>query len=123
MFITAASRQQNVKLFLREPLALPGLGQRQIHGLQGDLAVHIQLEVVFKFADRFNECDQHRPWNVPSQADKLFKQVALPTVITIAGNKIAPGIGDWYLARTGYAAQQTDEPALPDRPDLPVLAV
>jgi hypothetical protein len=49
--------------------------------------------------------------------DRRELNVALPTVITIAGNKIAPGIGDRYLARTGYAAQQTNEPVSSDRPD------
>ena len=38
------------------------------------------------------------------------------TVMTILGNKLAPGLGDWYLARTGYGAQQTDEHAAEDRP-------
>jgi NAD(P)-dependent dehydrogenase (short-subunit alcohol dehydrogenase family) len=32
-------------------------------------------------------------------------------------NKLAPGVGDWYLARTGYESQFTDEPVDPDRPD------
>jgi hypothetical protein len=43
----------------------------------------------------------------------------------IIGNKMAPGLGDAYLARTGYASQQTAEPAKPDRPnnlDAPVDA-
>lgn len=40
-----------------------------------------------------------------------------PTVITIAGNKLAAGLADRYLARTGFDSQQTDEPADPDRPD------
>ena len=35
----------------------------------------------------------------------------------IVGNKLAPGLLDRYLARTGYDAQQTDEPEDPDRPD------
>ncbi|HKA52238.1 MAG TPA: SDR family oxidoreductase [Candidatus Binatia bacterium] len=39
-----------------------------------------------------------------------------PTVKAIIGNKIVPGLADWYLARTGYEAQQTDEPADPNRP-------
>ena len=30
------------------------------------------------------------------------------TVATILGNKIAPRIGDWYLAKTGVKGQQTD---------------
>src|SRR5262249_23068809 len=41
----------------------------------------------------------------------------LETVTAIVRNKIAPGLGDWYLARTGYASQQTDEPETPGRPD------
>jgi NAD(P)-dependent dehydrogenase (short-subunit alcohol dehydrogenase family) len=43
--------------------------------------------------------------------------VAGSTAITILGDKLAPGLGDRYLARTGYDAQQTDEPADPGRPD------
>jgi NAD(P)-dependent dehydrogenase (short-subunit alcohol dehydrogenase family) len=39
------------------------------------------------------------------------------TAITLIGNALAPGVGDRYLARTGYDAQQTDEPVGPDRPD------
>jgi NAD(P)-dependent dehydrogenase (short-subunit alcohol dehydrogenase family) len=33
------------------------------------------------------------------------------------GNKLAPWLGDWYLARTGYDSQLTDEPVDPHRPD------
>ncbi len=40
-----------------------------------------------------------------------------PTVVAIAGNKVAPGLGDRYLARTGYDSQMTDEPEDPNRPD------
>ena len=43
--------------------------------------------------------------------------VGLPTVLAIVGNKLAPGLGDWYLARTGFASQQTEEPADPHRPN------
>jgi NAD(P)-dependent dehydrogenase (short-subunit alcohol dehydrogenase family) len=39
------------------------------------------------------------------------------TVVTILGNRVAPWLGDLYLARTGYRAQQTHEPADPDRKD------
>ncbi|MCA1696993.1 MAG: SDR family oxidoreductase [Actinobacteria bacterium] len=35
------------------------------------------------------------------------------TVITILGNKIAPGLGDRYLARTGVKGQQTETPIAP----------
>jgi len=40
-----------------------------------------------------------------------------PTLKTVLGNRIAPGLVDRYLARTGYEGQQTDEPVDPDRPD------
>ena len=43
--------------------------------------------------------------------------VGAPTVAAIAGNKIASGLFDRYLAKTGYDSQQTDQPADPDRPD------
>lgn len=39
------------------------------------------------------------------------------TVRAVEGNKVAPGILDRYLGRTGYQAQQTDQPADPNRPD------
>jgi hypothetical protein len=41
--------------------------------------------------------------------------VGLPTVLTIVGNAIAPGLVDRYLARTNIKAQQ-----VPDRPIDPV---
>jgi NAD(P)-dependent dehydrogenase (short-subunit alcohol dehydrogenase family) len=40
-----------------------------------------------------------------------------PTLKTVLGNRIAPGLVDRYLARTGYEGQQTDEPVDPGRPD------
>lgn len=43
--------------------------------------------------------------------------VGLPTTIAIVGNKISPALGDWYLGRTGYKSQQTDEPADPNAPN------
>jgi hypothetical protein len=42
--------------------------------------------------------------------------VGWPTVKAVYGNKIAPGYADRRLAAMGYAAQQTGEPADPDRP-------
>jgi NADP-dependent 3-hydroxy acid dehydrogenase YdfG len=39
------------------------------------------------------------------------------TTAAVLGNKIAPWLGDLYLAKTAYEAQQTDEPVDPDRPD------
>jgi len=43
--------------------------------------------------------------------------VGAPTVEAIVGNKIAPGLLDHYLGRTGYASQQTSQPEDPHRPD------
>jgi NAD(P)-dependent dehydrogenase (short-subunit alcohol dehydrogenase family) len=40
-----------------------------------------------------------------------------PTVAAIWANKIASGLLDRYLAKTGYDSQQTDQPVDPDRPD------
>src|SRR5215467_5241406 len=40
-----------------------------------------------------------------------------PTVEAIIGNKFAPGWLDRYLAKTGFASQQTCEPEDPNRPD------
>jgi hypothetical protein len=36
--------------------------------------------------------------------------VGVPTIYTILGNKIAPGIAERYLAKTGIKSQQTDKP-------------
>ncbi len=35
----------------------------------------------------------------------------------LLGNKFFPGVGDRYLAETGYSGQQYDGPADPDRPN------
>ena len=42
--------------------------------------------------------------------------VGWPSVEAVYGNKLAPGYADRYLAKTGFASQQTNEPADPDRP-------
>ena len=39
------------------------------------------------------------------------------TAATVLASKIAPGLLDRYLARTGYSSQQTSQPAGPGRPD------
>jgi NAD(P)-dependent dehydrogenase (short-subunit alcohol dehydrogenase family) len=49
--------------------------------------------------------------------DRREIYVGMPTVEAIIGDKIAPGLLDQYLGRTGYDAQQTDEPADPNRRD------
>lgn len=43
--------------------------------------------------------------------------VGAPTLLTVWGNRLAPGLMDRILARTGISGQQTDEPEDPDRPD------
>jgi hypothetical protein len=43
--------------------------------------------------------------------------VGYPTVEAIVADKIAPGFADWYLARNGYDAQQTNEAVETDRRD------
>ncbi|ADJ29409.1 SDR family oxidoreductase [Nitrosococcus watsonii] len=43
-------------------------------------------------------------------------KVGLPTILIVAINKIAPGLLDHYLARTGYQSQQREEPEDPNRP-------
>jgi len=42
--------------------------------------------------------------------------VGASTVGTILGNRVAAGLLDRYLARTGFASQQTDEPRPADQP-------
>lgn len=43
--------------------------------------------------------------------------VGFPTVASIIGTKLVPGLLDYYLGRTGYASQQTGEPVDAQRPD------
>jgi NAD(P)-dependent dehydrogenase (short-subunit alcohol dehydrogenase family) len=42
--------------------------------------------------------------------------VGFSTVATILAERVAPGLVDRYLARTGYESQQTDRPESADRP-------
>src|SRR6185312_14338783 len=39
------------------------------------------------------------------------------TALVVTGNKLFPGFGDHYLARTGYESQMRDQPRDPDQPD------
>ncbi len=43
--------------------------------------------------------------------------VGVPTVISIEANKVVPALADYYLGRTGFDSQQTQEPVAKDRPD------
>jgi hypothetical protein len=49
--------------------------------------------------------------------DRRELDVGLSTVIAIWGDKLFGGLGDRYLGRTGFAAQQNDRPEDPNRPD------
>ncbi len=42
--------------------------------------------------------------------------VGASTAATLLANAVAPGILDWYLARTGFDSQQTSDPVSADRP-------
>lgn len=52
-----------------------------------------------------------------AQHERRELSVGLSTLIAIWGNQIAAGLGDRYLARTGFASQQHDGPEDPARPD------
>ena len=41
--------------------------------------------------------------------------VGWPTTKAVVGNNLVPAYADWYLARTGYDGQHTDEPEDPSR--------
>lgn len=52
-----------------------------------------------------------------AQHDRREYFVGLPTVEAIVGNAVAPSYLDRYLARTGFASQQTNQPEDPGRPN------
>jgi NAD(P)-dependent dehydrogenase (short-subunit alcohol dehydrogenase family) len=39
--------------------------------------------------------------------------IGMPTVMNIVGERVAPWFLDWYLAKTGYGGQMTDQPLDP----------
>jgi hypothetical protein len=39
--------------------------------------------------------------------------VGVPTVLNVFGERVAPWFLDWYLGKTGFGSQQTDEPLDP----------
>lgn len=54
-------------------------------------------------------------WSAVHRRRELY--VGGSTIAAIVGEQVAPGLLDRYLARRGYEAQQTDEPAESVRPD------
>lgn len=53
-------------------------------------------------------------WAAHHRRRDLF--VGMSSLMAVWANRIVPGIADWYLARTGFKSQQTDECIDPDRP-------
>ena len=43
--------------------------------------------------------------------------VGRSTDLAVYANRVLPGVLDWYLGKTGYRSQQTDQPEDPGRPD------
>ncbi len=54
-------------------------------------------------------------WAAQRKPREMF--VGFSTALAVLVQKLLPQLGDYYLARTGYASQQTDVPIGPDRPD------
>ncbi len=54
-------------------------------------------------------------WAAHNTRREVF--VGGPTVMAIYGQDVAPGFADWYLGKTGYKGQQTQERVSADRPD------
>jgi hypothetical protein len=54
-------------------------------------------------------------WAASRRRREVF--VGGPTLLAIVGNRVAPTLGDLYLARTAYEAQQTPTPVEPEEPD------
>jgi hypothetical protein len=54
-------------------------------------------------------------WAAHHRRREVF--VGAPTVQAIEANKVAPGLLDYYLAKTCYSGQQTGQPVSPNRPD------
>jgi NAD(P)-dependent dehydrogenase (short-subunit alcohol dehydrogenase family) len=53
-------------------------------------------------------------WVADHDRRQLF--IGGSTVLVIQGDKLASRVGDWYLGKTGYRSQQTNEPEDPTRP-------
>lgn len=54
-------------------------------------------------------------WAAHHRRRELY--VGLPTVEAIVGNKVVPGVADWYLSRVGFDSQQTEDPDDHARPN------
>jgi len=54
-------------------------------------------------------------WAAHRKPREMF--VGFSTALAVLVQKLVPQLGDYYLAKTGYASQQTDAPIGPNRPD------
>jgi short-subunit dehydrogenase len=54
-------------------------------------------------------------WAAHHKRREVF--VGWPTMKAIYGQDVVPGFADWYLGKTGWSSQQTDQFISPDRPD------
>jgi NAD(P)-dependent dehydrogenase (short-subunit alcohol dehydrogenase family) len=54
-------------------------------------------------------------WAAHNERRELY--VGWPTVKAVVGDKLAPELADWYVARNAYEEQQTDAPVAPGRRD------
>jgi short-subunit dehydrogenase len=52
-----------------------------------------------------------------AEHDRRELVIGFPAELAIIADKVAPGIADRYLAKTGWDSQQAEEPADPDRAD------
>ena len=52
-------------------------------------------------------------WVTDHYRRELF--IGFNTAVIIQGNKVFPALGDWYLGKTGYTSQQTNQPVDPNR--------
>jgi len=52
-----------------------------------------------------------------AQSNRREINVGWPTTKVVVGNNFFPGLGDEYLAKTGYESQMVEEPEDPNRPD------
>ncbi len=57
-------------------------------------------------------------WAVGSGRREIL--VGGSTVMTVWGNRLAPALMAWYLARNAISGQQTDQPEDPERPGQPL---
>jgi len=54
-------------------------------------------------------------WAAHNDQRELY--IGYPTTMAIIGNKLTPGLGDWYLGMNGVESQMTDEPVDPNQPN------